>query len=61
MTFYCINCSSPLVNIGLVNQFMCEKCKCIYEVKIELRLIKRVTDENIRKLPAAGNSKDNSE
>jgi hypothetical protein len=53
MTFYCIKCSNPLTNTGLVNRFICDKCKCIYEVKIELR---EIANEDIGKLPAAGDS-----
>lgn len=58
VTFYCIKCSGPLVNNGPINQFVCDKCKCIYEMKIEIREITH--NENIRKLPAARNSEDDS-
>jgi hypothetical protein len=58
VVFYCIKCTSPLANTGLVNQFVCEGCKCIYEVKVELREITNTgNNENIRKLPAARDSK----
>lgn len=55
MTFFCDKCSGPLISTAIVNQLMCDKCKCIYEIRVELRLIGQIHDDNIRKsLPAAG-------
>lgn len=47
MTFICSYCSSALEQIGLINHFVCLKCKKLFEVKIE---INEINDANSRKL-----------
>lgn len=57
MTFYCIRCSVPLAGTGKINWFVCDKCKCVYEVKIEIHEVIGPKDDT-RKLPEAGRTEE---
>jgi Zn-finger nucleic acid-binding protein len=37
MLFICPKCQSPLTQIGGVNQVACDRCRCIFIIRIELK------------------------
>lgn len=55
MIFLCPMCSGELEQTGQVRYFVCSRCKCTYEVKLEFKQVPGFTsyDNDIRQLSSA--------
>jgi hypothetical protein len=55
VTFFCCHCQRPLEGCGYINKLVCLKCRCIFQVKVELIELKGPdVDADLRQLPGAG-------